>query len=187
MFVALMIGSFAQHLSVTMPFIVLLAFFLSLLPVTISGLSNILEIKTAERLLSQGIFIGDRATLETPVIAEGESMLRIRGALILFTFVSTASRSIILLTSFFPAFFPSLAPINFIHFSSPYSAICSVMLYNVLSLFMMSPHAFQARLFFSKLTQASTGKALLIYGLSGIILPVFCIKALSFITWWHHG
>ena len=79
----------------------------------------------------------------------------------------------------FAGVFPVLNALNVMHLATPQSAILSAVIFNALIIIALIPLALKGVKYQPKAAAALLRQNLLIYGLGGVIVPFFGIKAID--------
>jgi K+-transporting ATPase ATPase B chain len=109
------------------------------------------------------------------VVEVGKQLLMTRGCLTTFSIANDVAKYFAIL----PALFAGIAPLNIMRLSSPRSAILAAVIFNALVIGALIPLALRGVRYRPLGAAALLRRALLIYGLGGVIAPFFGIKAID--------
>ncbi|MDD7942274.1 potassium-transporting ATPase subunit KdpB [Actinomycetospora lutea] len=105
------------------------------------------------------------------VVEVGKQMLITRGALTTFSLANDLAKYFAILPAMFLAIFPQLAALNVMHLATPRSAILSAVIFNALIIVALIPLALRGVRFRPSTSDRLLRRNLLVYGLSGIVVP----------------
>jgi K+-transporting ATPase ATPase B chain len=115
------------------------------------------------------------------VVEIGKQLLMTRGALTTFSIANDVAKYFAILPAAFASTYPVLNKLNIMHLATPHSAILSAVIFNAIIIVFLIPLALHGvtyrRTSATKLLQSNV----LIYGLGGLIIPFFMIKAIDLI------
>ena len=110
------------------------------------------------------------------VVRIGKQLLMTRGALTTFSIANDIAKYFAIIPVLFAGIYPGLAALNFMHLTSPTTAILSSIIYNALIIVALIPLSLRG----VKYKEQPAGKMLknnlLIYGLGGVVAPFIFIK-----------
>ena len=110
------------------------------------------------------------------VVRIGKQLLMTRGALTTFSIANDIAKYFAIIPVLFAGIYPGLAALNFMHLTSPTTAILSSVIYNALIIVALIPLSLRG----VKYKEQPAGKMLknnlLIYGLGGVVAPFIFIK-----------
>ncbi len=112
------------------------------------------------------------------ILSVGRELLMTRGCLTLFSLASDLAKYFAFLPAFFGSLFP-LEALNILNLHSGKSAILSVLIFNILLLFILVPLALRGVRAKPQPATGLLGKHLLLYGVGGLLLPFIGIKAID--------
>ena len=115
-------------------------------------------------------------------IAEiGKQLLMTRGALTTFSIANDVAKYFAIIPAMFAGVFPVLNALNVMHLATPQSAILSAVIFNALIIIALIPLALKGVKYQPKAAAVLLRQNLLIYGLGGVIVPFFGIKAIDLV------
>ncbi len=110
------------------------------------------------------------------VVRIGKQLLMTRGALTTFSIANDIAKYFAIIPVLFAGIYPGLAALNFMHLTSPTTAILASVIYNALIIVALIPLSLRG----VKYKEQPAGKMLknnlLIYGLGGVVAPFIFIK-----------
>ncbi|OIQ88620.1 potassium-transporting ATPase B chain [mine drainage metagenome] len=115
------------------------------------------------------------------VVEIGKQMLMTRGALTTFSIANDVAKYFAIIPAMFMTTYPQLAALNVMHLATPDSAILSAVIFNAIIIVFLIPLALKGVKFRALSAAVLLRKNLLIYGLGGIVLPFFGIKAIDLV------
>jgi K+-transporting ATPase ATPase B chain len=113
------------------------------------------------------------------VVAIGKQMLITRGALTTFSIANDVAKYFAIIPAAFAVTYPELKVLDVMHLHSPESAILSAVIFNALIIVVLIPLALRGVAYRPIGASALLRRNLLIYGLGGLIVPFFGIKAID--------
>ena len=113
------------------------------------------------------------------VVEIGKQMLMTRGALTTFSIANDLAKYFAIIPAIFLGTYPQLGALNVMHLATPDSAILSAVIFNALIIVFLIPLALKGVRFRALSASVLLRNNLLVYGLGGIILPFFGIKAID--------
>jgi K+-transporting ATPase ATPase B chain len=113
------------------------------------------------------------------VVEIGKQMLMTRGALTTFSIANDVAKYFAIIPAIFIGTYPQLGALNVMHLATPDSAIVSAVIFNALIIVFLIPLALKGVRFRALSASVLLRNNLLIYGVGGLILPFFGIKAID--------
>jgi K+-transporting ATPase ATPase B chain len=113
------------------------------------------------------------------VVEIGKQLLITRGALTTFSIANDVAKYFAIIPAMFVATFPLLNALNIMGLRTPQSAILSAVVFNALIIVALVPLALRGLRYRPEGAAALLRRNLLIYGVGGIIIPFFGIKAID--------
>jgi potassium-transporting ATPase ATP-binding subunit len=113
------------------------------------------------------------------VVETGKQMLMTRGALTTFSIANDVAKYFAIIPAAFATTYPALAALNIMRLATHHSAILSAVIFNALSIVALIPLALRGVRYRSIGASALLRRHLWIYGVGGIIIPFFGIKAID--------
>ena len=110
------------------------------------------------------------------VVRIGKQLLMTRGALTTFSIANDIAKYFAIIPVLFASIYPGLAALNFMHLTSPVTAILSSIIYNALIIVALIPLSLKGVKYKERPAGKMLSNNLLIYGLGGIIAPFIFIK-----------
>lgn len=110
------------------------------------------------------------------IVGVGKQLLMTRGALTTFSVANDVAKYFAILPALFVGVYPRLASLNFMHLTSPKTAILAALIYNALIIIALIPIALRGVKYKELSANQLLRRNLLIYGLGGLVLPFFIIK-----------
>jgi K+-transporting ATPase ATPase B chain len=107
--------------------------------------------------------------------------LMTRGALTTFSISNDVAKYFAIIPAMFAGVFPVLNALNVMHLATPQSAILSAVIFNALIIIALIPLALKGVKYAPKPAAVLLRQNLLIYGLGGVIVPFFGIKAIDLV------
>ncbi|MBP2462044.1 MULTISPECIES: potassium-transporting ATPase subunit KdpB [unclassified Rhizobium] len=115
------------------------------------------------------------------IVEIGKQLLMTRGALTTFSIANDIAKYFAIIPAMFLAFYPELGVLNVMGLATPQSAILSAIIFNALIIVALIPLSLRGVKYRAVGAGALLSRNLLIYGLGGIILPFFAIKAIDMV------
>lgn len=115
------------------------------------------------------------------IVAVGKQLLMTRGALTTFSITNDLAKYFAILPALFVGLYPQLAVLNFMHLTSPKTAILAALLYNALIIIGLIPVALRGVRYRELGADQLLRQNLLVYGLGGIFFPFVVIKIFDMI------
>jgi K+-transporting ATPase ATPase B chain len=116
------------------------------------------------------------------IVEIGKQLLMTRGALTTFSIANDVAKYFAIIPAMFLAFYPQLGRLNIMGLASPQSAILSAIIFNALVIVALIPLALRGVRYRAVGAAALLRRNLLVYGLGGILVPFFGIKAIDMIV-----
>jgi len=113
------------------------------------------------------------------VVEIGKQLLITRGALTTFSIANDVAKYFAIIPAMFMATFPLLGALNIMGLRTPESAILSAVIFNALIIVALVPLALRGIKYRPEGAAALLRRNLLIYGVGGVIVPFFGIKAID--------
>jgi len=113
------------------------------------------------------------------VVEIGKQMLITRGALTTFSIANDVAKYFAIIPAAFAGTYPALNALNVMHLATPRSAILSAVIFNALIIIFLIPLALRGVAYRAVGAGALLRRNLLVYGLSGIIVPFVGIKIID--------
>ncbi len=110
------------------------------------------------------------------VVRIGKQLLMTRGALTTFSIANDIAKYFAIIPVLFASIYPGLNKLNFMHLTSPTTAILSSIIYNALIIVALIPLSLKGVKYKEKPANKMLKQNLLIYGLGGVIAPFIFIK-----------
>jgi K+-transporting ATPase ATPase B chain len=115
------------------------------------------------------------------VVEIGKQMLITRGALTTFSIANDVAKYFAIIPAAFATTYPALNKLNVMHLATPQSAILSAVIFNALIIVFLIPLALKGVRYRALGAGALLRQNLLVYGLTGLIVPFIGIKAIDLI------
>jgi len=115
------------------------------------------------------------------IVEIGKQLLMTRGALTTFSIANDVAKYFAIIPAMFAGVFPVLNALNVMHLATPQSAILSAVIFNALIIIALIPLALKGVKYQPKAAAVLLRQNLLIYGLGGVIVPFFGIKAIDLV------
>lgn len=115
------------------------------------------------------------------VVEVGKQLLITRGALTTFSIANDVAKYFAIIPAAFSVTYPQLNALNIMHLATPHSAVLSAVIFNALIIVVLIPLALRGVKYRPIGAGALLRWNLLVYGLGGIIVPFFGIKAIDLI------
>jgi K+-transporting ATPase ATPase B chain len=113
------------------------------------------------------------------IVEIGKQLLMTRGALTTFSIANDVAKYFAIIPAMFAGVFPVLNALNIMHLATPQSAILSAVIFNALIIIALIPLALKGVKYRPKAAAVLLRQNLLVYGLGGVIVPFFGIKAID--------
>ena len=110
------------------------------------------------------------------VVKIGKQLLMTRGALTTFSIANDIAKYFAIIPVLFASIFPGLSVLNFMHLTSPMTAILASVIYNALIIIALIPLSLKGVKYKEDTSNKILKNNLLIYGLGGVIAPFIFIK-----------
>jgi K+-transporting ATPase ATPase B chain len=115
------------------------------------------------------------------IVAIGKQLLMTRGALTTFSISNDVAKYFAIIPAMFAGVFPVLNALNIMRLHNPQSAVLSAVIFNALIIIGLIPLALRGVRYRPISAAALLRRNLLVYGLGGVIVPFFGIKAIDLI------
>jgi len=115
------------------------------------------------------------------IVEIGKQLLMTRGALTTFSISNDVSKYFVIIPAAFASVYPSLQALNFMHLSTPESAILSAVIFNALIIMILVPLALRGVKYRPIGAAQLLRDNFLIYGVGGLIAPFIGIKLIDLI------
>jgi len=115
------------------------------------------------------------------VVEVGKQLLMTRGALTTFSIANDVAKYFAIVPALFAGTLPWLKSIDFLHLTSPTSAILSAVIFNAIIIPFLIPIALKGVTYRPVGADALLRRNLLIWGLGGVIVPFVAIKAIDMV------
>ncbi|HSE13804.1 MAG TPA: potassium-transporting ATPase subunit KdpB [Rudaea sp.] len=113
------------------------------------------------------------------VVEIGKQMLITRGALTTFSIANDVAKYFAIIPAAFAATYPALNRLNVMHLATPRSAILSAVIFNALIIIFLIPLALKGVRYRALGAGALLRRNLLVYGLTGLVVPFIGIKVID--------
>ena len=113
------------------------------------------------------------------VVEVGKQLLMTRGSLTTFSIANDVAKYFAILPAMFMTVFPEIAPLNIMRLASPLSAVLSAVIFNALIIIALIPLALRGVAYRPIGAAGLFRRAMLIYGVGGIIAPFIGIKIID--------
>lgn len=110
------------------------------------------------------------------IVGVGKQLLMTRGVLTTFSVANDVAKYFAILPALFVGLYPGLKVLNFMHLTSPKTAISAALIYNALIIIALIPIALKGVKYKEMNANQLLRQNILIYGLGGLILPFIVIK-----------
>ena len=115
------------------------------------------------------------------VVEVGKQLLITRGALTTFSIANDVAKYFAIIPAAFAVTYPQLNALNIMQLATPHSAVLSAVIFNALIIIALIPLALRGVKYRPIGAGALLRRNLLLYGVGGIIVPFFGIKAIDLI------
>ena len=115
------------------------------------------------------------------IVEIGKQFLITRGALTTFSIANDVAKYFAIIPAMLVVTFPQIAPLNIMRLASPQSAILSAVIFNAIIIILLIPLALRGVKFRPLGAAKILQRNLLIYGVGGVIVPFFGIKAIDLV------
>lgn len=113
------------------------------------------------------------------IVEIGKQLLMTRGALTTFSLANDVSKYFAIIPAAFASTYPALGALNFMHLTTPASAILSAVIFNALIIIALIPLALHGVPYRPRPAAQLLRDNLLIYGLGGLFTPFIGIKLID--------
>jgi K+-transporting ATPase ATPase B chain len=115
------------------------------------------------------------------IVEIGKQLLMTRGALTTFSIANDVAKYFAIIPAMFAGVFPVLGALNIMRLATPQSAILSAVIFNAVIIVALIPLALKGVKYEPKAADILLRNNLLLYGVGGIIIPFFGIKAIDLV------
>ncbi len=115
------------------------------------------------------------------VVEIGKQMLITRGALTTFSIANDVAKYFAIIPAAFASTYPALNALNVMRLATPQSAILSAVIFNALIIIALIPLALKGVRYRAVGAGALLQRNLLLYGVTGLIVPFVGIKLIDFL------
>jgi K+-transporting ATPase ATPase B chain len=113
------------------------------------------------------------------IVEIGKQMLITRGSLTTFSIANDIAKYFAIIPAAFATTYPVLGTLNIMRLGSPESAVLSAVIFNALIIVLLIPLALRGVRYRAVGAAALLRKNLLVYGVGGVAVPFFGIKAID--------
>ena len=113
------------------------------------------------------------------VVEVGKQLLMTRGSLTTFSIANDVAKYFAILPAMFMGVYPQIAPLNVMGLTSPLSAILAAVIFNAIIIIVLIPLALKGVKYRPLGAAVILRRALLIYGVGGVIAPFVGIKLID--------
>jgi potassium-transporting ATPase ATP-binding subunit len=115
------------------------------------------------------------------IVEIGKQLLMTRGAMTTFSIANDVSKYFAIIPAAFASTYPALQALNFMHLSTPQSAVLSAVIFNAIVILLLVPLALRGVPYRAVGASRLLRDNLLIYGVGGLIAPFIGIKLIDMI------
>jgi len=115
------------------------------------------------------------------IVEIGKQLLMTRGSLTTFSIANDVAKYFAIIPAMLMATFPAMAALNIMRLQSPQSAILSAIIFNALVIIALIPLALKGVPYKPMGAIAVLRRNMLVYGLGGLVVPFFGIKAIDLV------
>jgi K+-transporting ATPase ATPase B chain len=133
----------------------------------------------AAREAANMIDLDSNPTKLIEIVETGKQLLMTRGALTTFSIANDVSKYFAIIPAAFASTYPSLQALNFMHLSTPQSAILSSVIFNALIIVILVPLALHGVKYRPVGASRLLRDNILVYGVGGLIAPFIGIKLID--------
>jgi potassium-transporting ATPase ATP-binding subunit len=113
------------------------------------------------------------------IVETGKQLLMTRGAMTTFSIANDVSKYFAIIPAAFAATYPALQALNFMHLSTPQSAVLSAVIFNAIIILLLVPLALRGVPYRAVGAARLLRDNLLIYGVGGLVTPFIGIKLID--------
>jgi potassium-transporting ATPase ATP-binding subunit len=113
------------------------------------------------------------------IVEIGKQLLMTRGAMTTFSIANDVSKYFAIIPAAFASTYPALQALNFMHLSTPHSAVLSAVIFNAVIILMLVPLALRGVPYRALGASRLLRDNLFIYGIGGLIAPFIGIKLID--------
>ncbi len=136
---------------------------------------------TAAKEAGNMVDLDSNPTKLIEIVEIGKQLLMTRGALTTFSIANDVAKYFAIIPAMFSLAFPQLAVLNVMRLATHESAILSAVIFNAVVIIALIPLALKGIAYKPLGAAAILRRNMLIYGVGGIVLPFFGIKAIDLI------
>jgi K+-transporting ATPase ATPase B chain len=113
------------------------------------------------------------------IVEIGKQLLMTRGAMTTFSIANDVSKYFAIIPAAFASTYPALQALNFMHLSTPQSAVLSAVIFNAIVILLLIPLALRGVPYRAVGASRLLQDNLLIYGVGGLVAPFIGIKLID--------
>ncbi len=113
------------------------------------------------------------------IVEIGKQLLMTRGSLTTFSIANDVAKYFVIIPAAFMSVYPALGRLDFMHLSSPRSAILAAVIFNALIIIALIPLALRGVKYVATGADKVLRRNLVIYGLGGLLVPFPAIKLID--------
>ncbi len=113
------------------------------------------------------------------IVEIGKQLLMTRGALTTFSLANDVSKYFVIIPAAFASTYPALGLLNFMHLTTPQSAILSAVIFNAVIIIALIPLALKGVPYRALSANELLRNNLVVYGLGGLVTPFLGIKLID--------
>jgi K+-transporting ATPase ATPase B chain len=136
----------------------------------------------AAREAANMIDLDSNPTKLIEIVETGKKLLMTRGALTTFSIANDVSKYFAIIPAAFASTYPELQALNFMHLSTPQSAVLSAVIFNALVIIVLIPLALRGVRYRPVGASRLLRDNILLYGIGGLIVPFIGIKLIDLIV-----
>jgi K+-transporting ATPase ATPase B chain len=133
----------------------------------------------AAREAANMIDLDSNPTKLIEIVEIGKQLLMTRGALTTFSIANDVSKYFAIIPAAFASTYPALQALNFMHLTSPVSAVLSAVIFNAIIIMLLVPVALRGVPYHPHAAGKLMREHLLTYGIGGLITPFIGIKLID--------
>ena len=133
----------------------------------------------AAREAANMIDLDSNPTKLIEIVETGKQLLMTRGALTTFSIANDVAKYFAIIPAAFASTYPALQALNFMHLTTPQSAVLSAVIFNALIILFLIPLALRGVHYRPVGASRMLRDNILIYGLGGLIAPFIGIKLID--------
>jgi K+-transporting ATPase ATPase B chain len=135
----------------------------------------------AAREAANMIDLDSNPTKLIEIVEIGKQLLMTRGALTTFSIANDVSKYFAIIPAAFASTYPALQALNFMHLTTPVSAVLSAVIFNAIIIMLLVPVALRGVPYHPHAAGKLLREHLLTYGVGGLIAPFIGIKLIDMI------